>query len=266
MSSRMDRYHEKTQARPRTSRADTNSRLYNNLDKNSNYRDISNLDDEKIVINNRKSNQSREKYHAEVSLDEILTTPKKVTSQNLAELFQKEEVSEKSNINEILKEAKENRRNFDEKEAKRKLKNEKYNILTSLSKEEISELAKKKTSSVEAKDELKELIDTLAEINIRQRIAEKTSELELLNDLLPDSHDETRITAKPDIEITKTQPVILDRSFYTKSMDLSDKDFLDDSLKISKPTTAKNFFKVLLIILLIIGIIAVAYFYYQKFF
>lgn len=270
MGSRVKRYHETQEEKRSTSRTETNSRLYSDLKPKNNFKDITNLDDERVVINRRGMKKNREKYHAEVALDEILKTEKPEPRQNLSDLFKSEEVLEKSNINQILKEAKENRQNYDDKESKRKLKNEHYNILTNLTKEEITKFAKNKTTSVNENEELQELLNTLTEINIRQKIAEKTSELELLNDLLPDGDETTNLpTPKPQKRISDTfvtEPHYIDHSFYTRSMDLSDKDFIDETFATKTISPFKSFLKILLIILLIIGIAIAVYFYYIKFF
>ena len=115
---------------------------------------------------------------------------------------------------------------------------------------------------------------------MQKRILEKTSELELLNDLLPDSLEETKIeavankstfnedtkmTAKQNFDYTNTNKVTLDPSFYTKSMDLSEKDLLSDYLS-DEQSTFKNFLKIFTIIILLTGIIASIYFYYKTFF
>ena len=136
----------------------------------------------------------------------------------------------------------------------------------------------KKKMSKDEEENLEELIHTITSNSLRKKIDD-----ELLSDLLPTEEDETIISKEllasiedtEDISLEKnkanedsdkedflkdtTNEMEIDRSFYTKSMDLSKEDFeIDDDdsdddsfLEESKMSTTKKIFLVCFIILVI---------------
>ena len=204
-------------------------------------------------------------------------------------------------INSVLEEAKKNRQKKDELEAKRKLKNTNYNILASLNPEELEKYRKEKVERTRPdEEELRDLIDTITTKTLAGEIDQQTS-VNLLSDLmatnmmdrvagsdeLPEQEEteeeiedtETELSLSKEIldkdQIEKVNKLkdkekkdsIMDNSdtdFYTRSMDLSDKDFdFDDEFTEKKlPIGVK-----ILLILLLLAVLAVAgYFIYRNLF
>ena len=195
-----------------------------------------------------------------------------------------EDPSEKNyDINDILSEARKNR-SLTSNDEKKRLKTVEYSILSDLSKEKLAEYREnKKKMSKDEEENLEELIHTITSNSLRKKIDD-----ELLSDLLPTEEDETIISKEllasiedtEDIALEKnkvnedsdkedsdkedflkdtTNEMEIDRSFYTKSMDLSKEDFeIDDDdsdddsfLEESKMSTTKKIFLVCFIVLVI---------------
>ena len=130
-------------------------------------------------------------------------------------------------------------------EKKRKLRTTEYNILADLTAEKLKEHQEKKKEVLtkEEEVELEELIHTITSNTMRQEI-----DNELLSNLMPteldetivsqdlsemllaDDNEDTTIDSSSDIEkeMDDTESTLskIDDSFYTKSMDLSDRDFV----------------------------------------
>ena len=191
--------------------------------------------------------------------------------------------------------AKENRKDKDSMEEKRKLKNTNYNILASLNPEELEKYRKEKQNRNKPDDnELRGLIDTITSKTLAGEISKETG-VDLLSDLMAtsaldkvpaesdikqdESNDKDNIKGKdilnkedmmkveeakkdykePSSDIMRD----IDKSFYTKSMDLSDKDFFtdeDDDNEKHIPVIVK-----VLLILILVALVAVgACFLYQS--
>ena len=140
----------------------------------------------------------------------------------------------------------------------------------------------KKQELEEETDSLQELINTITSKSMRKDIDKLQSSddnNELLSDLLPKDQNETIITESISKEIlareqekTKTMSIEqppeneIDRSFYTKSMDLSDKDFeMDDEfVEKEKNSSVIIFFKILIAIILVVGIAILVFYLMNK--
>lgn len=140
----------------------------------------------------------------------------------------------------------------------------------------------KKQELEEETDSLQELINTITSKSMRKDIDKLQSSddnNELLSDLLPKDQNETIITESISKEIlareqekTKTMSIEqpseneIDRSFYTKSMDLSDKDFeMDDEfVEKEKNSSVIVFFKILIAIILVVGIAILVFYLMNK--
>lgn len=242
MRSRMERYHqdEMTTELP-ASRSNKNKQLYQDLGKNTKYTNFTDITKVNTVDLEAatKSYRTREGYHQIKDYSGIIEKPK--VSKELDEfnyLYQDHE-NRVYDINSVLKDAREHREERDELEKKRKLKNTNYNILASLDPEELEKYRLEKQQSTKPDpDELRELIDTITSKTLRGEIDQATS-VDLLSDLMATSATD-KIDLK-DIELSreivdkdpiekakidkKSELDDMDRSFYTRSMDLSDKDF-----------------------------------------
>ena len=252
----------------------------------------------------QKNYRTREGYHQMKEYSDTFIKEPKVKKEldNFNYLYQDHE-NKVYDINSVLEEAKKNRVKKDELEAKRKLKNTNYNILASLNPEELEKYRKEKVERTRPdEEELRDLIDTITSKTLAGEIDQATS-VDLLSDLMatnmmdrvekPEKDEspkekneeedeeeiEERLSLSKEIldkeqldkvnqlkDQEKTGSIMdgSDTDFYTRSMDLSDKDFeMDDEFKEKKiPLVVK-----IILIILIIAVIAVAgYFIYRNFF
>ncbi len=290
MASRMDRY-EKSTTRASSSRRKRNQELYDNIGKNTkytNFTDVSKVD--AIDLNEAKRNyKTREGYHQYKDYDEFAPPPKvKKELDDFNYLYQDHE-NRVYDINAILEKAHESKESYDELDKKRKLKNTNYNILASLNPEELEQYRKEKEAKLAPdEDELRDLIDTITSKTLKGEIDKKTS-VDLLSELMTSnlddqipSNDEKLNFSKDILDTDAMQKVELpdppkkdkkkeedilkdmDKSFYTKSMDLSDKDF-NFSDKEDGPSKLMTALKIILLLALVAGIITAIYFLIKTF-
>ena len=303
MRSRMERYQERQQetSSRSTKNQELYENIGRNT-KYTNFTDVTNANTFDLDAA-QKNYRTREGYHQMKEYNPIMPEQPKVKKEldEFNYLYQDRE-NKVYDINSVIEEAKKNRIKKDELEAKRKLKNTSYNILASLNPEELEKYRKEKVERTKPdEDELRTLIDTITSKTLAGEIDQATS-VNLLSDLMAtnmmdrvdkpvkedkkeekeDEDDEElekslslskEILDKDQIEKVnklkdeKTSSSIMDESdtdFYTRSMDLSDKDFeMDDEFKEKKMPIALK----ILLILLVIAVIAVAiYFIYKNFF
>ena len=156
----------------------------------------------------------------------------------------------------------------------RKLKNEKYNIAATMDKDELEAIKnRKKIFEEEEQEELQELIDTITSHELREELDE-SQEGSLLADLMATSSldeitssqnlpkdTESLIEETAPLKKAKTGKLTqdMDDSFYTRSLDLSDKDFeMDDELgeelkESKKMLIVKLIFLLLLLVVVVVG-------------
>ena len=303
MRSRMERYQQQ-ENQETTRRSSKNQELYQNIGRNTKYTNFTDVTNANAfdLGTAKKNYRTREGYHQMKEYNDFIPEPKvKKELDDFNYLYQDHE-NKIYDINSVLEEAKKNRVKKDELEAKRKLKNTNYNILASLNPEELEKYRKEKVERTRPdEEELRDLIDTITSKTLAGEIDQATS-VDLLSDLMatnmmdrvekpvPDKKEEPEEeTEEEEIEeklslskeildkeqLEKVQELknkekkdsIMDGSdtdFYTRSMDLSDKDFeMDDEFKEKKMPLAVK----LILIILIIAVIAVAgYFIYRNFF
>ena len=298
--SRMDRY--KTENIPRSSRIDKNKELYQNVSNNTIYTNITDVINANAfeINNNQEENlKTREAYQQMQKYQKVENVPKtKKELDDFNHLYKRKE-NKIYDINSVLEEARKNRDN-DNLEEKRRLKNNAYNILAGLTQKDLEKYReeKKKRKITPEEEEIRELTDTIISKTLAGEIDQATG-VDLLSDLMAtnildivkepepqqeeeketkDEIDETILTLSKQVlnedevkEVEKKQQEettsnnVLgekDTDFYTRSMDLSDKDFgLDEDGKEKK---LPLFVKILLIILVLIVIALAGYFIYQK--
>ncbi len=291
---RMDRYKDENEPQSRT---DLNQELYQNVSNNAIYANITDVTNANAfeISNNNQTRTTREAYQQMQKYQNMEPVPRsRKELEDFNYLYQKRE-NKIYDINSVLEEARRNRQEKDDKEEKRKLKNNEYNILSGVNKEELEKYReeKKKRLTTPEEDEIRELIDTIASKTLAGEIDKATS-VNLLSDLMATSMldkveasseiaeeemkeaVDDKISTTEQIEETQEKPEIQeiievedtkeekkDPDFYTRSMDLSEKDFnLSDEFKEkSLPLGIK-----ILIFLIIIAIIAVTgYFIYKRF-
>ena len=292
--SRMDRYKSETSPLSRTSK---NQELYQNVSNNTiyaNITDVTNANAFEINNNNnnktsrttRESYQQMKKYQ---NVEPIPRTRKELDDFNY--LYPKKE-NKVYDINSVLEAARKNRVEKDNKEEKRKLKNNAYNILSGVNKEALEKYReeKKKRMLTPEEEEIRELVDTIASKTLAGEIDKATS-VDLLSDLMATNMlDKVSASSELDKEETKTEETKEEKSvmlsktqlqeindrkeekvdalkekdpdFYTRSMDLSDKDFDlgDDFKEKSLPLGVK----ILIFLIIVIIILITAYIIYKK--
>ena len=303
MRSRMERYQQQ-ENQETTRRSSKNQELYQNIGRNTKYTNFTDVTNANAfdLGTAKKNYRTREGYHQMKEYNDFMPEPKvKKELDDFNYLYQDHE-NKIYDINSVLEEAKKNRVKKDELEAKRKLKNTNYNILASLNPEELEKYRKEKVERTRPdEEELRDLIDTITSKTLAGEIDQATS-VDLLSDLMatnmmdrvekpvPDKKEEPeeeieeeeieeKLSLSKEIldkeQLEKVQELknkekkdsIMDSSdtdFYTRSMDLSDKDFeMDDEFKEKKMPLAVK----IILIILIIAVIAVAgYFIYRNFF
>ena len=272
---RMERYDNSNNNTRTRSRTEKNKDLYNDLGKLEKYTTLTDVSKiEAIELNSAKKNyRTREGYHQIKDYD--LNIKKPPVRRELDEFNYVYNTNERKtyDINKVLEEAKELRER-DNLEKKRKLHNEKYNILES-SEEELErfkEETKLRHKPIENEEELEELINTITSKELREEIdkAEDNTNT-LLSDLMATNvNEETLKPIATKIENSKVEDDTkkiekikdktrdlsdeIDKSFYTKSLDLSEEDFESDDEVEVKPSKLLGFIKFLLSLILIVAV------------
>ena len=271
---RMERYDNSNRSTVR-SRTEKNQNLYNDLgslEKYTTFTDVSKI--EAVELNAAKKNyRTREGYHSLKDYDIDIEKPKERKELDEFNFLYNDE-HKTYDINKVLEEAKELRER-DSLEKKRKLHNEKYNILESSEEdlEKFKEETKLRHKPIENEEELEELIHTITSKELREEIdkAESNDNNSLLSDLMATNVNEevlkpiaTKIedskveddTKKLDKVKEKTMSLKdeIDKSFYTKSLDLSEEDFESDDEEEVKPSKFIGFLKFLFSLILIIAV------------
>ena len=294
MRSRMDRYNTTSKNNTSTSRSTKNKELYDTVGSNTRYTTFTNVRDANAIeLNgNMKNYNTRENYQKVKDYYSYNKEPKKKQELEEFNYWYQDRDNKIYDINSVIDEAKKNRKDTDELEGKRKLKNENYNILSSLNKEELEKyLEQKKNSTRPDKEELKELINTITSKTLCGEIDQETG-VNLLSDLMAtqaqdivvmEKEENETVTLDKNIDLREEARKLeekieqkqkegkgskifkdMDESFYTRSMDLSDKDFdMDDDLlkdlKPKVPLVVKILFT-----LILIGLIAILIFFIVK--
>ena len=295
MESRMKRYDE--EPTKKMSRSERNRELYEKLDDNT-YTTYTNVKEANAIVLDAasKNYRTREGYQKIKEYGDLIPQPKiKQKLEDLNNLYQGQE-NKIYDINSVIEEAKKNRVEKDELEDRRRLKNENYNILTSIDEKKLEEFRANRNKVIRAdQDEIKGLINTITTKAINGELDKETS-VNLLSDLMAtqaldrveamgedeqEVQTEEKVEQRQDIlsesdlklveekkeefeatnQDTNHNKVIfkdMDQSFYTRSMDLSDKDFDlkgvedEDGVKHSH-TGLKVFF--ILFLLAIVGVL-----------
>ena len=271
---RMERYDSSNRNTVR-SRTEKNKDLYNDLGRLEKYTtltDVSKID--AVELSSAKKNyRTREGYHSLKDYDIDIEKPKERKELDEFNFLYNNE-HKTYDINKVLEEAKELREK-DALEKKRKLHNEKYNILESSEEdlEKFKEETKLRHKPIENEEELEELIHTITSKELREEIdkAESNDNNSLLSDLMATNVNEevlkpiaTKIedskveddTKKLDKVKEKTMSLKdeIDKSFYTKSLDLTEEDFESDDEEEVKPSKFIGFLKFLFSLILILAV------------
>ena len=271
---RMERYDNSNKGIVR-SRTEKNKDLYNDLGKLEKYTTITDVSKiEAVELNAAKKNyRTREGYHQIKDYD--LNMEKPLVRKELDEFNYIYNTDEHKtyDINRVLEEAKELREK-DSLEKKRKLHNEKYNILESSEEdlEKFKEETKLRHKPIENEEELEELINTITSRELREEIdkaEDNTSSLlsdvmatnvneEVLKPIATKIEDDSKEEDTNKLDKVKEKTMSLsdeiDKSFYTKSLDLSEEDFETDEEEEIKPSKLIGFLKFIFSLILILAV------------
>ena len=275
----MERYNNLVLSRENpTSRTSKNEDLYRDFSKNDPFVASESIDTNNAVSLSSldRTYKTREGYHRIKEYGNILPKPKIESELDKYRTLYPEDKEKTYDINSVLEHARKNREEVDELEHKRKLRNSEYNILTSLDLDEIKKYREEKEKRQHNEDEeLTELINTITSHTLAGQLSDTNRDL--MSDLLPSKEDETVITGTLSQEIMSNATVTtsmgdaddeknaikdIDKSFYTKSMDLSNEDFeMDDELaNETRTSVGKTVVKVILLVLLVAILAVIIYF------
>ncbi len=260
MNSRMQRYQEPKKEVPKTSRTNKNDELYQTFYRENSFVEYdngsleTNLEMLAVDLSKKKNLQTREDYHRVKEYDFIAPAPIPKAKQELNDFNTNYSNENKIyDINSILDVAKKNRNQQDENEQKRKLRNEDYNVLNNKTLGEIEKYREEKRKRLLKQQsidesELNELIDTIT----KKTFLDDSHTKDLMSDLMSTSHTDA-LSGIPTETIKEEIHKEMDNSFYTRSMDLSDKDFnMDTSFdEDMQPSKVSAVVKVFLFIILL---------------
>ena len=268
MEKRSDRYNQSQDVTQINSRVKKNKYLYDELNSKIGYEEISvaNTDTQIDLSSLNLEKPNREDYQKIKEYKTLLQD----NNTNKVEMEKKETKPKVFDINKVLEEAKKNRKEEDELEKKRNLKEEDYNVLSSLNKKYLH----KKDFSEKDSDELKELIDTITSKTLVNDIKDE-EEKELLSELLATTIDvklekELSTTEINSLYENKESSVDDDNSFYTHSMELNKEDLVDeteeDNENVDISGRKNNGLKVFIIIIILLTLIMIVVYFLLKHF
>lgn len=186
---RMDRYEEEENPK-KESRSLKNQELYENIGSNTKYANIADIKNINVqdLSNLNPEENTRENYQRLKDYSNIVPLPKVKKDLEDFKTVYKEKENRVYDINSAMAEARKNRVDIDEKESKRKLKNDKYNILLSMTPEELEEYRKERKEKYTHPDEeeIDELIDTIASKTLAGELDKQTT-VNLLSELMATS-------------------------------------------------------------------------------
>lgn len=272
MERRSDRYNSSQNSNELvSSRVNKNKLLYEEVNSKIGYEEIMPIDtNDGINLSSLDmGNLKRSDYQKVKDYKDFIDPEEKKEE----EKPQEEEKKKNYDINKVLAEAKKNRQ-VDELEQKRSIKNEEYDVLNNLNRKYLHQ----KGFSEDDNEELKELIDTITSKTMVDDIKDE-EEKELLSELLA-----TTIDIKLENELSQTQinkiaeEKVNDEydntdSFYSKSLELSKNDLLeesetheeetDDNIVDYEEAKSKPLKIIFLVLVLLIVVLVVAYFVLQ---
>lgn len=262
MKSRMDKYQDTSSKKENRKRTKKNQDLYNDFYSNAKYTNLESYEDDHAVdFYSSSRNMNKRSDYQKVKDYKNLIPSKEINSKEELKKYLEED-NKVYDINSIIANAKKNRKDQDEElERKRKLRNSQYNIFEGTTLEELKERKKK---IEEEKEKIDEMINTISSEQLRNDI-DNELEKDLFSDLMPtqtkkealaDEVKQLMQETEENKEEEQKEPTLedIDRSFYTKSMDLSDADFeMDDELE-QELNKNHTFLKIILILILFVVI------------
>lgn len=257
MATRMERY--KNNA-VKSSRSSRNKNLYNtmyNFEKYSNISGVASMEGKneidiskvKKMLDSQENKYSNRKYRNSdrETYDDIPLIRKRYT----------EDTNRSYDIMDVLKEARE-KKEPDNKE--RVLDNTNYDVLKKLKLQRDSNIVEADKSDIEKKEDLKDLIETISNTSMLNKINDEELATDMFSDLISDDtkvgelNDVTEFIESSEKSIEKT----MDDSFFTGKIKKAD--FVGGDTK--KGSTVKAFFITLFVILIVGGGVIFALYYF----
>lgn len=241
MPSRMEKYYNNSDNA--NSRSSRNSNLYNNLYDGGEYSNV-----EGIATIEKKDEVDIDKIRELLrSHEELKNGTKPVVKRQVQRVSYEEPKVEERNydIMDVLTKAKDD---YEDDNKSRSLKNTQYNILKNINIKE---------EPLDNEESLKELINTITNTSVLNKLGDKDLSLNLLDDLK--SSDNTMIGAKGTNDIFKTEIESsteeheMDKSFYTSSLNFGEKDF--EQLNDIKHSLKKNNVLITILVLVVLVIV-----------
>lgn len=242
MESRMERYQENHLKDSR--RTTNNQNLYKTIYEMSEYSNVEGVatiptTNEVDIRKVQELLKSREDYQKAKKVGKVVF-PKEEESK-------KEEEDRNYDIRDILNKAKDERTEADNKY--HNLKNTQYNILKNIN---IGEALKKEDYLDPSEDNLKELIQTITNTSMLNKLDNDELSRNMFADLTQDQPEEQDTKETKELEQTNT----MDQSFYTSSFNFSKNDFEDIQNVKKKTESNSKMIKVILgIVLLFLAIL-----------
>lgn len=271
MASRMDRYHSSTNETAKRSRR--NEKLYDTI-----YSDDIEYSNVEGIAKIEKTN--------EIDLDRIKEMLRKEEEKKKTKRFQpifKRNISfpetvfdddkkedRNYDIRDILSQAKKDK-SEEENDKYRNLKNTQYNILKNIKLDD--DIVNKSHKEIEESEQLKELIHTITNTSLLNKINDKDLSLDLLDDLKSDNSNTTTVNKtsikqileeekeKRNSSVVDEDSRDYDKSFFTSSLNFSDDDF--EELKEISTTYHRNnrLIKILIFIIVVAVIVMIVLFF-----
>lgn len=238
MASRMERYYRSNNPKRRSQ---LNQDLYRNIYEDGEYSNIEGVamidkNNEIDITKVKKMLKNREDYKRQKEYRNLITK-KEEPKVDVSQEFLNDDNIKSYDIMDVLKEAKENKEDEDDRYLS--LDNTNYNILKELKIEK-----ENKKDSKDEEEELKELINTITNTSMLNKLGDKELSLKLLEDL----QGETTVldNNKTDKSLNK-----IDESFYTSSMKINLEDFEDEMIDNEKGKALKIITFIVLLLLTI---------------
>ncbi len=253
MNSRMERYYKNKTTNLRSQR---NRDLYSDIYSNSKYTNIEGIAsidnaNEIDITKIKEMLKNRENYQKERQYRKITGQPE-VQEKNVIKRRIVPDTEERNyDIRDVLNKAKENKRPDDKERA---LKNTQYDILKNL---DLKRETEKKEKTEE--EELKELINTITNTSMLNKMDDVDLATALLNTL---ATDDTKVgelnNVKELIDDNKVrmQNTTMDDSFFTSSLNLSKKDF-ENGEKKALGLASKIIIAILILIIIATSVILI---------
>lgn len=240
MPSRMEKYYSNNQTS--NSRTSRNNSLYNKLYDNTTYSNV-----ESVTTIEKGSEIDLEKIkkllqeHEEIKEENLTTTKKSYPKRNYDDY---QEPEKDYDINVALSKAKDE---YIDDNKSRALRNTQYNILKDINIKDI------KNNDDES---LKELINTITNTSVLNKLGDKDLSLDILEDLKSDGKTQMNLKSTDDFiksANTEDNTADLDKSFFTSSLSFGNKDF--EELSDIKTSLKKN--NILISILVFISLVII---------